>query len=129
MIDPSNGPIMCLQSMSEDWINGWNQWDLINNTSKTIDLLIRAENIKEDLKELWFMPDDFEVPFLGKTDYPTINFDENHLRQVCVERFSNDYIKFGYEKDEVYEIWERPKKKFRFRKKKLFFFDTSHVTT
>ena len=101
--------------MSEDWINGWNQWDLINNTSKTIDLLIRAENIKEDLKELWFMPDDFEVPFLGKTDYPTINFDENHLRQVCVERFSNDYIKFGYEKDEVYEIWESPKKKFRFR--------------
>ena len=65
---------MCLQSMSEDWINGWNQWDLINNTSKQIDLLIRAENIKEDLKELWFMPDDFEVPFIGQTEYPPINF-------------------------------------------------------
>ena len=106
---------MCLQTMSEDWINGWNLWNLINNTSKQIDLLIRAENIKEDLKELWFMPDDFEVPFVGKTQYPPIEFDEKHLRQVCWERFNSDYIKFGYEKDEVYKMWEKPLKNFKFR--------------
>ena len=115
MCDPSHGPIMCLQTMSEDWINGWNLWNLINNTSKQIDLLIRAENIEEDLKELWFMPDDFEVPFVGKTEYPPIEFDEKHLRQVCWERFNNDYIKFGYEKDEVYKMWEKPLKNFKFR--------------
>ena len=115
MIDPSNGPIECLQTMSADFIGAFNLWDLINNTSKQIDLLIRAENIKEDLKELWFMPDDFEVPFVGQTEYPPINFDEEHLRQVCYDTFYNDYVNFGYEKDEVYEIWERPKKKFRFR--------------
>jgi hypothetical protein len=115
MIDPSNGPIECLQSMTEDWVNGWNLWDLINNTSKQIDLLIRAENIKEDLKELWFMPDDFQVPFVGKTEYPPINFDETHLRQVCWERFNNDYIKFGYKKDEIYDFWEKPLKKFKIK--------------
>ena len=115
MVDPNDGPIESLQTMSQDWINGWNQWDLIRNTSKTIDLLIRAENIKEDLKELWFMPDDFEIPFIGKTDFPKVNFNEEHLRQICYDRFYNDYIKFGYEKDEVYEMWERPLKKFKFR--------------
>ena len=71
--------------------------------------------VVDEGKELWFMPDDFEVPFVGKTEYPPIEFDEKHLRQVCWERFNNDYIKFGYEKDEVYKMWEKPLKNFKFR--------------
>ena len=106
MIDPSNGPIECLHNMSQDWIDGWNLWNLINNTSKQIDLLIRAENIKEDLKELWFIPEDVEVPYIGKSKYPNIPFDEEHLRQVCYDRFLDDYKNFGYDKDEVHQQWE-----------------------
>ena len=82
-----------------------------NQTSKQIDLLIRAESIKEDLKELWFMPDDFEFHLLVKLNIQEFNFDEEHIRQVCYDRFYDDYVNFGYEKDEIYEIWERPLKK------------------
>ena len=31
---------------------GWGLWNLINNVGKQIDLLIRAESIKEDLKRV-----------------------------------------------------------------------------
>ena len=106
MIDPKNGPIECLHNMPQSWIDGWNLWNLINNTSKQIDLLIRAENIKEDLKELWFIPEDVEVPYIGKSKYPNIPFDEEHLRQVCYDRFLDDYKNFGYDKDEVHQQWE-----------------------
>ena len=107
MIDPSNGPIECLQSMTEDWINGWNLWDLINNTSKQIDFVIRAENIEASLKHLSFIPDNIEVPCIGKTDLPPISFSEEHLRQICYDRFFNDYIKFGYGKDDIHRQWEQ----------------------
>ena len=59
------------------------------------------------------MPDDFEIPFIGQTEFPRVSFDEEHLRQVCYDRFYNDYVNFGYEKDEVYDIWEKPKKNFQ----------------
>ena len=107
MIDPSNGPMECLQSMTEDWINGWNLWDLVNNTSKQIDFVIRAENIEASLKHLSFIPDNIEVPCIGKTDLPPISFSEEHLRQICYDRFFNDYIKFGYGKDDTHRRWEQ----------------------
>lgn len=113
--DPNAGPIESLQSMSQDWISGWGLWNGIKNVGPQIDLLIRAESIKEDLKELWFMPDDFEIPFIGKSAFPRVSFDEEHLRQVCYDRFYDDYVNFGYEKDEVYDMWEKPRKKFKFR--------------
>ena len=108
MIDPKNGPIECLQNMSQDWINGWGLWNLINNTSKQIDFLIRAENLEVSLKQLWFIPEDVVVPTVGKTYTPPIPFDEEHLRQVCYDRFLDDYINFGYMKDEKHYQWEPP---------------------
>ena len=102
------GPIDCLHNMSQDWINGWCLWNLINNTSKKIDFLVRAENLEVSLKKLWFIPEDVVVPTVGKTFTPPIPFDEEHLRQVCYDRFFDDYKNFGYDKDEKHYQWEPP---------------------
>ena len=32
--------------MSQDWINGWGLWNLINNTSKQIDFLSEQKILK-----------------------------------------------------------------------------------
>ena len=107
MINPKEGPAECLLHMSQDWISGWGLWNLINNTSRQIDFVIRAENIEASLKHLPFIPDDVEVPCIGKTDLPPISFSEEHLRQICYDRFFYDYIKFGYGKDDVHRRWEQ----------------------
>ena len=36
-----------------------------------------------------------------------ISFSEEHLRQICYDRFFNDYIKFGYGKDDTHRRWEQ----------------------
>lgn len=103
------GPLECLKSMNDDWIDGWNLWNLVRNTNERIDHVIAAETIEEDLRELWFMPKDFKVPNIGKTTLPHgyLSVDEEiELRELCFKRFNNDYINFGYEKFEHIKKWD-----------------------
>ena len=101
-------PLTALLEMEDSWFNAWSCHRIATHTNPRIDYIIHAETLVSDVRNLPFMPDNYEldVKSLGITSAPPgYLWDDQQLRNAVYERFEIDYYYFGYGKDDVIDIW------------------------
>ncbi len=114
-------PVDALKQSSSERCGSWSEWRIITQFEDRLDYIIHAESVIEDLRKLPFLGSDFDWTFTSQQmrwrQVPENNvmwdtmWDEEELRELVYDRFTQDYDNLGYGKWDNYDhLWDcKPK--------------------